>query len=311
MTREANSNVAEVPKKKRKPKKNTKIQIKFTSTDGEKPMNLSRKSKCGIQSPLMPSSATATENAISLTYELPRTMLSPELQDPSIPKVLSSSNTPVIYSLDQSLPVLTVLKNDTEVVESYISYSTIQTNGKNDGVQNSAWSTTEVVASDTIGKSSSVSEQIDHVMSVDDTQMDQTQHTVGSATSSISDTNAKSSLDFAIKTLCPVSLGEIPTHMLATPPPSFQLQRESSPAPVPSVSSTHDDDLIDSLSSSFEMPLYTLSASDWSKIQTGGSESANEVSASHSSFLDQSWDETQTLPLFEPTLDFETLMCYE
>ena len=84
---------------------------------------------------------------------------------------------------------------------------------------------------------------------------------------------------------------------------------------MPSLSSADTEDFLDSLvwsPGTADLPLYSHPAQpDWSKMPAGGRSSANEMAASESSLLDQSWDETQTLPLFEPTLDFESLMDYD
>ena len=129
-------------------------------------------------------------------------------------------------------------------------------------------------------------------------------------------------LDTVLRGLAPVSLRDIPLHMLSVPVPRDILATSAAKPNleprVPSLSSADTEDFLDSLScvsvcspGTADLPLYSHPAQDWSKMAAGGRSSANEMAASESSLLDQSWDETQTLPLFEPTLDFESLMDYD
>ena len=129
-------------------------------------------------------------------------------------------------------------------------------------------------------------------------------------------------LDAVLRGLAPVSLRDIPLHMLSVPVPRDILATSAAKPNleprVPSLSSADTEDFLDSLScvsvcspGTADLPLYSHPAQDWSKMAAGGRSSANEMAASESSLLDQSWDETQTLPLFEPTLDFESLMDYD
>ena len=127
-----------------------------------------------------------------------------------------------------------------------------------------------------------------------------------------------------LKSLTPVSLEKLPQHLLEThlPPPALIQSQQLPPlllhrerirsvsVPSPSLTS-QDDEILESLCSpGLDLPLYQHNISDWSKLEAADQESTNEEAASESSYLDQSWDETQTLPLFEPTLDFDTLMNY-
>ena len=271
-------------KRRRRRKNDTPIQYNFTNSSGKR---LAKKSKPGIQSPWMPSSATASEDGISLTYSLPQIVpvaSAPVLEPPQVqlPVDTSSvSSSPVIYetvyTLDNtSLPVLTVIKNN--IIQSFLSF------------------TTPLVAPNT-----NIREQTDNF--IDSSQIENNVK--------IEDNEAsKNSVETVLKSLSPVCLGDIPPHMLSTPPPTLDvLPRPTTPITVPSLST--DDDILDSLSTSLDMPLYSYSFADWPKMTAGGQEVTNEAAASESSLLDQSWDETQTLPLFEPTLDFETLMEYD
>ena len=122
-----------------------------------------------------------------------------------------------------------------------------------------------------------------------------------------------------LRRLTPVSLEDIPVHMLSVaqqPPYLIPLRPRSSSTPTMVPSSPgqviHDDEILESVcgAAGFDLPLYSHPLSDWSKLEAREQESANEEAASEASYLDQSWDETQTLPLFEPTLDFDTLMNY-
>ena len=97
--------------------------------------------------------------------------------------------------------------------------------------------------------------------------------------------------------------------LLLKPPPL--LLPHSPPASPVSSSRTEDEEILDTLSTNFDIPLYSCPEADWTKIPYGGQDSSNEAASPDSSFIDQSWDETQTLPtlpLFEPTLDFETCL---
>ena len=133
---------------------------------------------------------------------------------------------------------------------------------------------------------------------------------------------APQSLDTVLRGLAPVSLRDIPLHMLSVPVPRDILATSAAKPNleprVPSLSSADTEDFLDSLScvsvcspGTADLPLYSHPAQDWSKMAAGGRSPANEMAASEASLLDQSWDETQTLPLFEPTLDFESLMDYD
>ena len=109
--------------------------------------------------------------------------------------------------------------------------------------------------------------------------------------------------------LSPVKQAEIPVSMLSTAPPVLAvLAGRTTPAtPVPSLASPaqEGEDILDSLSSSLDVPLYSFTHSGWTKLSSESSAWSNENKEDESSFLGQSWDETQTLPLFEPTLDFD------
>ena len=117
-----------------------------------------------------------------------------------------------------------------------------------------------------------------------------------------------------LKSLTPVSLEDIPVHMLSLakqPPSLIPLRPRSTSTPTTVPMTNDDDEILESVcAAGFDLPLYSHPLSDWSKLEAREQESANEEAASEASYLDQSWDETQTLPLFEPTLDFDTLMNY-
>ena len=303
-----------------------------------------------LQSPLMPTSATASDNTISLTYSLPpqpkppqspnlpilapinlasttptfikpETILPPQIiskiptvtqQLPEghasllpIPTSVSSATSTMIYeplyttsgapqtSIDSSnLPILTVVKNENAVYESFITFTT-QVNQP-------------VLES--------------HELVLEDPSLGQTSMESLTALDLSTDYASSSNISSLLSSLTPVPLSEIPSYMSSTPPPDFSFTLRSglsSATPVPSVSSPitnhHDDeDVLDSLSTSLDVPLYSYPGPDWSKMANRGQEWTNMSPHTDSSVLDQPWDEHgQTLPLFEPTLDFESLMDFE
>ena len=182
------------------------------------------KPRPALQSPLMPTSATATENAISLTYALPGGE-----QAPAPP-------------LSPTYPVLSLAET-------------------------------------------------------------------GSPDPDPAPAPAPLTVSAILSRLSPVKPAEIPVSMLSTPPPALAvLAGRTTPAtPVPSLASPaqEGEDILDSLSSSLDVPLYSFTHSGWTKLSSESSAWSNENKEDESSFLGQSWDETQTLPLFEPTLDFD------
>ena len=109
-----------------------------------------------------------------------------------------------------------------------------------------------------------------------------------------------------LRRLRPVPLSQIPPDLLSKPPPVIRMD-SGVVSPVPG-SRLEDEDILDSLSTNFDVPLYSYPCADWPKIPYGGQDFSNEAASPDSSFIDQSWDETQTLPLFEPTLDFDTCL---
>ena len=236
----ARAGVESSPRRRRRGNKNTKIQIKFLPReDGQSQARpVSRED---LQSPLMPTCATATDSGISLTYELPSKQ--PTL-NPSSP---APASRPLVYDLS-SLPVLTVINQQNDLLQSLPS-------------------------------------------------------------SSSSSSSCPGTVSSLIARLRPVPLSQIPAELLSSPPPL--LLRHSPPASPVSSSRTEDEEILDTLSTNFDIPLYSCPEADWTKIPYGGQDSSNEAASPDSSFIDQSWDETQTLPtlpLFEPTLDFETCL---
>ena len=131
---------------------------------------------------------------------------------------------------------------------------------------------------------------------------------------------ASSKISSILSSLTPVPLSEIQSCMTSTPPPDLSFILRSCPSsatPVPSVTSSitnhqDDEDVLESLSTSLDVPLYSYPSPDWSKMANSGQEWTNVSPGTDTSMLDQSWDEeSRTLPLFEPTLDFESLMDFE
>ena len=109
-----------------------------------------------------------------------------------------------------------------------------------------------------------------------------------------------------LRRLRPVPLSQIPSNLLSKPPPVIMMDSGVG-SPVPG-SRLEDEDMLDTLSTNFDVPLYSYPGADWPKIPYGGQDFSNEAASPDSSFIDQSWDETQNLPLFEPTLDFDSCL---
>ena len=218
----------------------------------------------------MPTCATRTQNGISLTYSLPAKQ---EKISPAGSRSSNSPSTPLVYEdpslqyrgIDvSSLPVLTVINQHNDVIQSFLSFS------------------------------SPVIQQA---------EPSPPQHP-GQAP-----TDPKTSS--LLQRLRPVPLSQIPAELLSKPPPVLLLDSGVG-SPVPGSRLEDDEELLDSLSTNFDVPLYSYQGSyqgaDWPKIPYGGQDFSNEAASPDSSFIDQSWDETQTLPLFEPTLDFDTCL---
>ena len=247
------------PRKRRRGNKNTKIQIKFLPSDEGQTGGRSV-SREELQSPLMPTCATATDSGISLTYSLPAKQAKLNPSSPAINPGQGASNCPLVYEdvytdLDvTSLPVLTVIKQHDDVLQSFLSFST----------------------------------------PVDQQPSPAEDSSCGTVSS-------------LIKALRPVPLSQIPAELLSRPPPVILCHSEPA-SPVPGTRMEDEEDILDTLSTNFDVPLYSCPGADWTKIPYGGQDSSNEAASPDSSFIDQSWDETQTLPLFEPTLDFEACL---
>ena len=301
---------ARVRARRKKPKRNTKIQISFTRGEGGGGGKVggTKQARAEIRSPLMPSSATETDRGISLTYSLPpskqrprpppgpapapppptntalvslpvHASLSPPPAPPSAPPPPVMLETLLGLGAEQQLPILRVVPSTAgDLLHSIVTLTT-----------------SAAAAPDT-------SPQL---------------HT--SVPRSAVTEAPQQSLDTVLRGLAPVSLRDIPLHMLSVPVPRDILATSAAKPNleprVPSLSSADTEDFLDSLvwsPGTADLPLYSHPAQpDWSKMPAGGRSSANEMAASESSLLDQSWDETQTLPLFEPTLDFESLMDYD
>ena len=218
----------------------------------------------------MPTCATATQNGISLTYSLPskqgKMKTGPGSASPGGSRSSNSpNNTPLVYE-DQSLqyreidvsslPVLTVIKQHNDVIQSFLSFPP-------------------------------------RIIQQPEPQFP-----------SLAETDSK--ISCLLQKLRPVPLSQIPPELLSKPPPVI-LVDSGLGSPVPG-SRLEEEDILDSLSTNFDVPLYSYPGSDWPKIPYGGQDFSNEAASPDSSFIDQSWDETQTLPLFEPTLDFDTCL---
>ena len=444
-------------------------------------------SKSSLQSPLMPTSATATENAISLTYALPK---QPELA-PTPPQTTTTPETPaetqqlpacqttilpttssiagpqgrVVYeplytptvqtSLDNTLPILTVVKNQGAVYQSYITFTTLQSSDMVIDNNNVAHTHDNIIQiqdniiqtqDNTLQTQDNIIQTQDNIIQTQNntpqtqdnsvqtqdnsvlthhntlqTQVNTQPHTIDHTQDNTVQTldyavqtqdNTVQTLDYTVQTqdnttvqdlgqttvhslgqpivqdlvqtpepsleespgqcleetrvqeqgplldlpdqyqppppppptvstilscLTPVPLTDIPTYMSSIPSPDISSMLLTSTttsimiptttttippslSPPPAVPSpTHppadmqeDEDVLDSLSNSLDVPLYSYPVPDWSKMTYSGQDWSNLSNNTDSSALDQSWDETsQTLPLFEPTLDFESLMDFE
>ena len=265
----------------------------------------------------MPSSAQTTEKGISLTYELPsaeNTSLVTQTEAPDLAnslQLLPSSLDVAPVRLESlcdrmgdftniHLPSLTPVKNEKGDFQTMVTVVT--------GESQEALFSQLQSAESYPGYDRQVTEAPSDIFSGEQLM------------------SSSPVLD-AIRGLSPVQLSDIPLHMLATPSPLET--RPPSPILVPNITmaleSSHDivdADIINAISPSFDLPLYSAShpslpASDWSKmIGESGGGLANQIATSDSSLgLDQSWssasEDGQALPLFEPTLDFDSLMDYD
>ena len=323
----------ESKKSRKKAKRNTKIEVKFRAGPGEEEL-LGLPSRGAIKSPLMPSSAQTTEKGISLTYELPRateqaklvtteTMGSPP---PETSSLVTNTLQLLPSSLDMSspcvrlqplyagpgdyanihLPTVTTVKNEKGDFQNMVTLMTGEQSlcSQAQSAENYPGFDTNRQASDDPSSDLSPGDGGHQLM------------TSGPVLE-------------VIRGLTPVSLSDIPLHMLTTPAPLAMVTRSPSPILVPNITMALEtsEDIADDLLGSFsvpgiDLPLYShlqhhLSA-DWSKMITeAGGELTNEIAASDSSLgLDQSWssaseDGGQALPLFESTLDFDSLMDYD
>ena len=318
----------ESKRSRKKVKKNTKIEVKFRAGPGEEEVR-GLPSRGAIKSPLMPSSAQTTEKGISLTYELPRPAVTTEAMGPSPPETSSLVNNtvqllppaletssacvrlqPLYHGLGDytsiHLPTITAVKNEKGDFQHMVTVMTGEESlcSQGQSVENYPGLETSI-------------------------------HSLEKSSSDISPGDGGHQLMTsgpvleAIRSLTPVSLIDIPLHMLTTPAPLAMVTRAPSPILVPNITMALEtsediaDDLLDSFSVPVvDLPLYSHShhhlSSDWSKmIPEAGGGLTNEIAASDSSLgLDQSWssaseDGGQTLPLFEPTLDFDSLMDYD
>ena len=225
-----------------------------------------------LASPLMPTCATPTHNGISLTYSLPakpgtlspaRSSKSP--QAPQAPVVAEDQSLQYREIDVSSLPVLTVIKQHNDVIQSFLSFP-----------------------------SPMIPQQ-------------PSQQFPGLTYSSEQEPEPLTKISSLLRRLRPVPLSQIPADLLSRPPPVLTMDSGVG-SPVPG-SRMEDEDILDSSwSSNFDVPLYSHPGADWPKIPYGGQDFSNEAASPDSSFIDQSWDETQTLPLFEPNLDFDTCL---
>ena len=323
---------------RKKAKRNTKIEVKFRAGPGEEEVR-GLPSRGVIKSPLMPSSAQTTEKGISLTYELPRPAEQPRLVTTETMAPISPPEAPtLVTNTVQSVQILPATIEMSPVCvrlqplyEGLADYTNIHlpltlsaVKKEKDNFQNMLNVTT---GEETLCSQAQSAENYPG--------FETNRNAIEESSSDLYPEGGGQQLMTsgpvleAIRTLTPVSLIDIPLHMLTTPAPLAMVTRAPSPILVPNITmaleSSEDitDDLLDSFSPPvIDLPLYSHShhhlSSDWSKMtpEAGGG-LTNEITASDSSLgLDQSWssaseDGGQTLPLFEPTLDFDSLMDYD
>ena len=323
----------ESKRSRKKAKRNTKIEVKFRAGPGEEEVR-GLPNRGAIKSPLMPSSAQTTEKGISLTYELPRATEQTKLvttetmvETPETSSLVTSNTVQLLpSSLEMSpacvrleslytgpgdyanihLPTVTAVKNEKGDFQNMVTLLT----GEQSLCSQPAQSAENYPGFETNRQASD----------------DPSSSDLGDGGHQLMTSGPVLEV---IRGLTPVSLSDIPLHMLTTPAPLAMVTRSPSPILVPNITMALEtsediaDDLLDSFSvPEIDLPLYShlqhhLSA-DWSKMITeAGGELTNEIAASDSSLgLDQSWssaseDGGQALPLFEPTLDFDSLMDYD
>ena len=110
-----------------------------------------------------------------------------------------------------------------------------------------------------------------------------------------------SNIEMLLSSLSPVPLLEIPLHMVSTPPPDFSsiIPPLPPPSPLPINIVQEEDDMLESWSSTVDIPLYAYPGPDWEKL-------ANQI---ESSTPEHSWvEESNSLPLFESALDLDPLI---
>lgn len=317
----------ESKRSRKKAKRNTKIEVKFRAGPGEEEVR-GLPSRGAIKSPLMPSSAQTTDRGISLTYELPRPAVTSEVMGPSPPET-SGLVTNTVQLLPNPLEMSpgTVRLYDglggeyTSITSIHLPTITAVKSEKGD-FQNMV---TVMTGEESLCSQGQSAENYPG-LETNTQSMEKSSSDILPGDGGHHPLMTSGPVLEAIRSLTPVSLIDIPLHMLTTPAPMAMVTRAPSPILVPNItmaletSGDISDDLLDSLSvtSVVDLPLYSHHhlSSDWSKmIPEAGGGLTNE-SADSSLGLDQSWASAseeggQTLPLFEPTLDFDSLMDYD
>ena len=281
----------ESKRSRKKVKRNTKIEVKFRAGPGEEEVR-GPPGRGAIKSPLMPSSAQTTDKGISLTYELPRPAVTTEAMGEGLVtntvQLLPSESSPGCVRLQSlydglgeftsiHLPTITAVKNEKGDFQNMVTVMTGEESLCSQGQSAENYPGLET-------------------------------NTQSIETGNISPGDGGHQLMTsgpvleAIRGLTPVSLIDIPLHMLTTPAPLAMVTRAPSPILVPNITMALEtsediaDDLLDSFSVPVvDLPLYSHShhhlSSDWSKmIPEAGGGLTNEIATSDSSLgLDQSF----------------------
>ena len=243
----------ESKRSRKKAKRNTKIEVKFRAGPGEEEL-LGLPSRGAIKSPLMPSSAQTTEKGISLTYELPRApeqakLVTTETMGSPPPEVTNTVHQLLPSSLEMSppcvrlqslyagpgdyanihLPTVTAVKNEKGDFQNMVTLMTGEQSlcSQAQSAENYPGFETNRPASDDPSSDLCPGDGGHQLM------------TSGPVLE-------------VIRGLTPVSLSDIPLHMLSTPAPLATVTRSPSPILVPNITMALEtsediaDDLLDS-----------------------------------------------------------------